>query len=66
MMEVQQMLDDKVISHIMDMGNDEAKELLIQIFSSYSNIGTVQHEQNEFVKDIKRIYLKMVRDQYEI
>lgn len=59
------MLNDKSINSILEMDEDKAKELLIQILSSYSAIGSVQHDQESFIKDVKHIYLKIVRDQYE-
>lgn len=44
------------------LSEDKAKELLAEILYSYSAIGTVDHDMDKFINDVKRIYLDLRLD----
>jgi hypothetical protein len=50
---------DKFLNDIMLMEEEKAKELLAQILFSYAEIGTGGHNQEEFIRDVKNIYLRL-------
>ena len=47
------------------MHEDRAKELLAEILYSYSTIGTVGHDKEKFIRDVKTIYLRLLLDRNE-
>ena len=55
-----------LLKDIASMEEDKAKELLAQILLSYSSIGTVGHDKESFIRDVKNIYLRLSLDRYKI
>lgn len=57
---------DNLLQEIILMEEDKAKELLAQILYSYSSIGTVGHDKDRFIMDVKHIYLKLAVDRHKL
>lgn len=60
------MMREKLIEKIVAMPENEVRENLCEILYSYSCIGMVDHTQEKFIREVKRLYLKLAREGYKI
>lgn len=57
--------ENNLLERIGLMNEDRAKELLAEMLYSYSAIGTVGHDKEKFIRDVKTIYLRLLLDRNE-